>query len=613
VTFPAELFDTPINDDKGNLIGIVEISTDITERKEAEAELIDANNRAISEYIRLLEKLATLGQKLGSARDLSGIFSAVLEFANASMPCSALLISLYDKEQSTRKLVYMWYNGKELDISDFESFPVGNGAVGQAIKSGKVTIVNDYLKAAGEKSTYVSYGFDEDSREPRSIITAPMKIMGNVIGAIEVQSYEISAYTQEHATAMQMAANLAANAIENVRLLEQERINAEQMRLSQKLESVGRLAGGIAHDFNNMLTAINGYSDLTLRRLKDDDPLRANIEEIKKAGERSALLTHQLLAFSRKQVLKPKVLDINQVITEVSTMLKRLIGEDIHLITILAPKLGTVEADPGQLTQVIINLAVNARDAMTRGGDLTIETNNVYLDAEYAAHHMNMRPGSYVQLVVSDSGTGMTDEIQEHIFEPFYTTKEIGKGTGLGLATVYGIIKQSGGYIWVYSEVEHGTTFKIYLPRVDEEVTLFEENSEPRHAPKGTETILLVEDEEIVRNLSRQILETCGYKVKEAGDGIEALSICRQPDCKIDLLLTDVVMPKMSGRQLVEHLADLRPEIKVLYMSGYTDDAIVRQGVIQTGTNFIQKPFTFNTLAQKVRASLDAKNGMRNG
>jgi len=223
-----------------------------------------------------------------------------------------------------------------------------------------------------------------------------------------------------------------------------------------------------------------------------------------------------------------------------------------------------------------------------------------------------MKPGSYVQLVVSDSGTGMTGEIQEHIFEPFYTTKEIGKGTGLGLATVYGIIKQSGGYVWVYSEIEHGTAFKIYLPRIDEEVTLFEENSEPQHAPKGTETILLVEDEEIVRNLSRQILETCGYEVKEAADGIEALAICRQTDCKIDLLLTDVVMPKMSGRQLVEHLVDLRPEIKVLYMSGYTDDAIFRQGVIQTGTNFIQKPFTFNTLAQKVRESLDAKNGVEN-
>lgn len=609
-TFPAQVFNSPVNDNKGKLIGIVGISIDITKRKEAETALVDANHRAISEYARLLEKLATLGQKLGSARDLSAVFSAILEFSNASVPCSALFISLYDKEQSTRKGIYMWYNGDKIDISDLESLPVGDGHVGQAIKSGEVTIVNDY--PAGKKPTYVYLGFDKDSREPRSAIIAPMKIMGNVIGAIEVQSYEIAAYAQEHATAMQMAANLAANAIENVRLLEQERINAEQLRLSQKLESVGRLAGGIAHDFNNMLTAINGYSDLTLRCLKDGDPLRANIEEIKKAGERSALLTHQLLAFSRKQVLKPKVFDINQVITEVSTMLKRLIGEDIHLITILAPKLGMVEADPGQLTQVIINLAVNARDAMMQGGELIIETNNVYLDEGYAAHHISMRPGSYIQLVVSDSGTGMTGEIQEHIFEPFYTTKEIGKGTGLGLATVYGIVKQSGGYIWAYSEIEQGSAFKIYLPRVDEEVKSPEENIAPEHAPKGTETILLVEDEEIVRNLSRQILETCGYKVIEASDGIEALSICRQPDCKIDLLLTDVVMPKMSGRQLVEHLAAMHSEIKVLYMSGYTDDAIVRQGVIQTGANFIQKPFTFNTLARKIRELLDAKNGLRN-
>jgi two-component system cell cycle sensor histidine kinase/response regulator CckA len=294
-------------------------------------------------------------------------------------------------------------------------------------------------------------------------------------------------------------------------------------------------------------------------------------------------------------------------------MLQRLIGEDIRLNLRLDPKLGHVEVDPGQLTQVIMNLAVNARDAMPEGGVLTIKTSNVYLNEEYAARHVPTQPGSYVMLAFRDTGMGMDDETQQHIFEPFFTTKEVGKGTGLGLATVYGIVKQSGGYIWVDSDLGKGTIFRIYLPRIDEKVLSSEENGAPERIPKGNETILLVEDEETVRNLSRQILEACGYKVIEADNGRDALSICLQQDCKIDLLITDVVMPKMSGRQLVERLARLRPEITVLYMSGYTDDAVVRQGAIETDSNFIQKPFTFNTLTDKVRELLDAKNGAVKG
>jgi PAS domain S-box-containing protein len=377
----------------------------------------------------------------------------------------------------------------------------------------------------------------------------------------------------------------------------------EQLRQSQKLESVGLLAGGIAHDFNNMLTAINGYSELTLRRLDQDSPLRNNIEEIKKAGQRSAELTNQLLAFSRQQILRSVVLDINEVLTDTIKMLQRVIGEDVKLTTTLNPKVGRVKADPGQLTQVIMNLAINARDAMPQGGKLTIETSNIFLDPVYTRQHIGVLPGAYVLLAVTDTGSGMSPETKRHLFDPFFTTKKVGEGTGLGLATVYGIIKQFGGNIEVYSEQGFGTTVKVYLPRVSDAVT---EKINPIAAemPKGTERILLVEDEQLVRQLSREILEECGYTVHEAADGFEALEICEQNDCKFDLLMTDVVMPKMGGRELAEKLTARLPDLRILFTSGYTDDAVVRHGVIEVGTNFIQKPFTPGSLAKKVRELL---------
>jgi PAS domain S-box-containing protein len=383
----------------------------------------------------------------------------------------------------------------------------------------------------------------------------------------------------------------------------------EQLRQAQKLESIGRLSGGIAHDFNNMLTAINGYSDLTLRRLGAGDPLRHNIEEIMKAGERSAALTRQLLAFSRQQILLPVVLYLNEIITETMKMLQRLIGEDIELITVLSPDAGPVEVDPGQVTQVIMNLAVNARDAMPHGGKLTIETANVFLAPDYASQHVGVLPGAYVMLAISDNGTGMSAKTQQHIFEPFFTTKEVGKGTGLGLSTVYGIVKQSGGNIGVYSEEGIGTTFKIYLPRVVGQAKESKRRDSPDDFPRGTETILLVEDEEMVRSLTRQILEECGYTVLEAQNGVEAISLCEKQDCQIDLLMTDVVMPQMGGRELAERFARVYPWMKILFTSGYTDDAVVRHGVINAETNFIQKPFTPDRLAHKVRKVLDAPHG----
>jgi signal transduction histidine kinase len=397
---------------------------------------------------------------------------------------------------------------------------------------------------------------------------------------------------------------LAKDITERRRAEQAMRETEAQLRQSQKLEGIGQLAGGIAHDFNNLLTVINGFSALAMKGLPAEDPLRDNLEEIKKAGDRAASLTRQLLAFSRKQVLQPEILNLDSVVAEMEKMLRRVIGENIDLRAVLEPELGNVKADPGQIEQIILNLVVNARDSMPGGGKVTIETDNVYLDEEYANNHVGARPGHYVMLAVSDTGTGMDEETQARIFEPFFTTKELGKGTGLGLSTIYGIVKQSGGNIWVYSEVGRGTTFKIYLPRVDAEAQQYKHISATEEALSGTETILLVEDEQMVLKLARQILATQGYRVLEAKNGEAALRMCAHDQGPIDLLLTDVIMPEMSGPELAERLHRLRPELRVLFMSGYTDDAIVHHGVLEEGANFIQKPFAPDVLARKVRQIL---------
>lgn len=398
---------------------------------------------------------------------------------------------------------------------------------------------------------------------------------------------------------------LANDITKRVQAEEELRKSEEQLRQAQKLESIGRLAGGIAHDFNNMLTAINGYSELTLRRLASDDPLRQNIEEIRKAGGRSAELTRQLLAFSRRQMLQPKVVDIDQVVLDTSLMLKRLIGEDVELITLVGKNVARIQADPGQLSQVLMNLVVNARDAMPDGGTITIETRNVNLDEQYARQHLSVRPGPYVMLSVSDTGIGMDAETQKQIFEPFFTTKEVGKGTGLGLSTVYGIVKQSNGNVWVYSELGKGTAFKIYLPQFEEPNSVSLEPQPAASFSWGSETILIVEDEDMVRSLSREVLESCGYTVIVASNGVEALTVCEQHKDQIHLLITDIVMPQMGGRELAEKLSVAYPKVRVLFTSGYTDDAIVRHGIIEDDANFIQKPFNLDDLARKVRELLD--------
>jgi nitrogen-specific signal transduction histidine kinase/CheY-like chemotaxis protein len=379
----------------------------------------------------------------------------------------------------------------------------------------------------------------------------------------------------------------------------------DQLRQAQKMESIGRLAGGVAHDFNNLLTAINGYADLMSLELQPGDPLRLSLREIRRAGERAAVLTRQLLAFSRRQLLQPRVLALNSLITDSTNMLKRLLREDIELVAILDPELGQVKADAGQMDQVILNLAVNARDAMPQGGKLTLETRNVMLDEEYAQTHLSLPPGSYVMLAISDTGCGMDAQTLSHIFEPFFTTKEQGRGTGLGLSTVYGIIKQSGGAISADSERGRGTTFTIYLPRIAAPVAEAEEKRAEPESPRGSETVLVVEDDEIVREVTCQALRRYGYQVIEAANGGEALLACERHQGPIPLMITDVVMPQMSGRELAARLQQLRPEMRVLYMSGHTDDAVFRHGLVDPARFFLQKPFTPSVLAQKVRDILE--------
>ena len=382
----------------------------------------------------------------------------------------------------------------------------------------------------------------------------------------------------------------------------------EQLRQAQKMEAVGRLAGGIAHDFNNLLMVIQGYGDLLVERLPTGDPLRRNAEQIQMASQRATSLTRQLLAFSRKQMLAPKILNVQTVVADMEKILRRLIGEDIQLETSSAPDLGLVKADRSQIEQVILNLAVNARDAMPQGGRLTIETANVELDASYSHPPAVLSPGKYVMLAVTDNGCGMDAETQAHVFEPFFTTKEKGKGTGLGLATVYGVVKQSGGYVWVYSEPGRGTSFKIYLPRIAETaVPAGREGKSDMQVPqRGSETILLVEDEKGVRELAREYLTSSGYAVIEAEDGHTALELAAMHVGPIHLLLTDVVMPGISGRELAERVGQIRPGIKIIYMSGYTDQAVVHHGILDNDAILLQKPFTLMTLAGKLREMLAA-------
>ncbi|MGH7397838.1 MAG: ATP-binding protein [Candidatus Rokuibacteriota bacterium] len=551
-----------------------------------------------------LESLVEISGDLSRMQELDSLLGRIAE------ACGRLV--------ATDWVVFRLVHGNELVIagtqerSEYVVTPrlrIGDSLAGQVAATGQPLSVRD---PANDPRVLPEHAEGMRRFGARGFLGVPAKIGDRVVGVLSFQTRREEGFSAEDIAIATAFASHAAIALENSRLLlESRRAYDElaetqgQLEQAQKMDAIGRLAGGIAHDFNNLLTVILGRTDLLLHPLKPEDPMRRGIELIQRTAGRAADLTRQLLAFSRKQVLEGVVLDLGAVTTDMKDMLGRLIGEDIALLTTPTPGLGRVKADRGQIEQVVMNLAVNARDAMPQGGRLILETANVDLDEDYVRRHVGARPGPHVMLAVSDTGSGIPREIQDQIFEPFFTTKEPGKGTGLGLATVYGIVKQSGGYIEVDSEPGRGTTFRIYLPRLDAAATPADRSTPPGAAAGGTETILLVEDEEGVRELARDILRASGYTVLEARNGAEALLLCERHQGPLDLLLTDVVMPRMSGRELAERLAPIRHDLSVLYMSGYTDDAVIRHGVLGAGTAFLQKPFTPATLVQRVRETLD--------
>jgi len=440
----------------------------------------------------------------------------------------------------------------------------------------------------------------------------PLISNDQVIGSLILGSIEYQAYTENELRVAQRVANQISGAIANAQLLaernraeKEARVLEDQLRQTQKMEAVGQLAGGIAHDFNNSLTLIKVCSQLALLELKEGDPARDKIQQIDEATEQSADLARQLLTFSRRQIAERKVLDLNGLLSHLDKMLRRIIGENIELINKMADDLGRVKADPGQIEQIIVNLTINAKDAMPNGGKLVLETANVEVDEEYARAHIRVTPGSYAMLSLSDTGQGMSPEIKEHIFEPFFTTKEAGKGTGLGLFMVYGIVQNHGGHIWVYSEPGAGTIFKIYLPQVDEKMEATKEESLKKKLSLRGETVLVVEDDQSLRSIIAQALKGQGYKILEAADGVEGLVLFDKNRQEIDLTLADIVMPKMNGFELTDLLKPLCPQMKVLYMSGYADhEGLIERNLNREG-NFIPKPFSLEDLSSKVREILE--------
>lgn len=579
-------------DDQGTLLWLDGAVFDITERTRTQQRL--GAQYAIT---RVLAESATLALAI----------PRILEAICKSLEWDVGLLWSVDRQVNRLRCVDIWQTQaqpiREFEaLSRQETFAAGVGLPGRVWSEAKPAWIADLSKDANFPRGSIA------AREGlRGAFGFPVSSGSQILGVMEFFSREIRQPDEEVLRMLAAAGSQIGQFMQRLQAQQILQEREEQLRQAQKMEAVGRLAGGIAHDFNNVLTAIMGYSQLLLNRLGPDDPLRRYVSEIHQGGERASRLTGQLLAFSRKQVLQPKVLDLNAVIASMDLMLHRLLGEHIKLVTALAPELGAIEADPGQIEQVILNLAVNSRDAMPEGGRLTIETANVTLDALSAPDLPEAKPGPYVKLMVGDTGSGMDAETLGHIFEPFFTTKARDKGTGLGLATVYAIVQQSGGMMRVSSAPEQGSTFSVYLPRASKiaEVPLFA--ATPAEPLGGRETILLVEDEAAVRSLARQVLEQTGYTVVEAAHGGEALACAERYRGRIDLLITDVVMPGMSGRDVARRLSSLRPDMKVLYMSGYTDNMIGADGVLDAGTAYLAKPFSPDALLVKVRETLDER------
>jgi two-component system, cell cycle sensor histidine kinase and response regulator CckA len=569
--------------------GVLTVVTDLSERKRVEMALV--------ERVRVAALVADVGMALTADQTLRKILQNCCEAMVTNLGASLARIGTLNG--ATKVLQLEGSAGMYTQIEGVDST--------SDAKFNLALIV-------GERRPHVTNDLQNDSRavDPewarrermRSFAGYPLLVGGDLVGVMVMYARDPLSDV-----AIKGLASIADAIAVRIRGKAAEQANIaleEQLRQSQKMEAVGRLAGGVAHDFNNLLSVVLSYSEMVISDLKTGDPIRGDVEEIYRAGVRAAELTRQLLMFSRQQVIETKVVNLNDLLSGMGKMLGRLVGEDVELTSVPGAALGRVQVDPGSIEQVIMNLAINARDAMPIGGKLTMETANVVLDEEYAGSHLGAKPGSYVMLSVTDTGTGMDKATMAQIFEPFFTTKEKGKGTGLGLSTVFGILQQSGGSIWVYSEPGLGTTFKIYLPRVDAK-------AEDSRAPKtpttlrGSETILLVEDEAQVRDVARGILRRHGYKILEALNAGEALLLCERHVGPIHLLLTDVVMPQWSGPELAKRLVQVRPDMKVLCMSGYTDDAAVRHGVIDAAFAYLQKPITVEGLTRKVRDVLDSK------
>ena len=553
-----------------------------------------------------LEALLDLSRELSRIQPMESLLGRIAEACGKFLATDSAGFRLLEGDD----LVVTGTWGDAREAMSTPRIKVGESLSGAVASSGEPLIVPDI---ASDPRLLPAHQEADRRLGHRAWMGIPVKAGERVLGVLSIRTRRPQGFSAENLTMATAFASQAATALENARLYAQAQqayaeLSRTQAQLSQaqKVEAVGQLAGGVAHDFNNLLTVITGRSQLLLRRLDPDDPLRRHAKLIDQTAERAAALTQQLLAFSRKQVLQPKVLDLNAVVTGMGKMLRRLIGENIELVIRLGSDLGSVEADPGQLEQVILNLAVNARDAMPRGGRLTLETERVELDPAFVRRHPGAQPGLHVALVVRDTGIGMDADTQAHLFEPFFTTKGPGKGTGLGLATVYGIVKQSGGYIAVESEPGRGTGFTIYLPRIERAAEAVTPGPAGAGTPHGSETILLVEDEEGVRDLTREILETSGYRVLEARHGAEALRVGEQHPGPVHLLVSDVVMPQMDGRELADRLRALRPDLRVLFMSGYTADALGHHSALDPGTNLLPKPFSPDALARRVREVLDA-------
>lgn len=548
-----------------------------------------------STYIRGVERLVSVVQELSRVRSLADVQAIVRIAARELTGADGATFVLRDGDQchyADEDAIGPLWKGQR--------FPMSACVSGWAMLNNQPAVIEDiYADARIPMSTY-------QSTFVKSLVMVPIR-SPDPVGAIGAYWATRRMPDDGEVRLLQALADSTAIALENVRVAEALRLSERQLEHALKLQAVGRLAGAVAHDFNNVLSVILGYADMLRADLPSDAPMRGDIDEIRKAGQRAAALTTQLLAFSRQQALEPKLLNLSRHIMGMENMFRRLLGADIELTLLTPGPGGRVMADPGQIEQVVMNLAVNARDAMPQGGKLSVTVRNIELDAQYAIEHPEVKPGQYVMLAVSDSGVGMDAETRRHVFEPFFTTKERGKGTGLGLATVYGIVRQSGGHIWLYSEPGHGTTFKIYLPRIeglptDPNVGNY---SLPPRTVGGSETILLVDDDDQVRVVARTILRRHGYVVLEAANGGEALLVGEQHGAKIHLLLTDVVLPRMSGRQIAERLAPRRPGMKVLFMSGHTGDAVLQHGILESDVAYLQKPLTPDSLARKVRQVLD--------